>query len=319
MSARRRVRWGILGAASIALRRVIRAMQRCQSSEVAAIASRSQQKAEGAALAHNIPKAYGSYDALLADPTIEVIYNPLPNHLHVPWSIKALEAGKHVLCEKPLACSVADAQALHATRDLTGKKVGEGFMVLTHPRWLRTRELIRSGAIGALRAAEFTTSYFNRDPANVRNILEFGGGALLDIGCYSVVFSRFIFGTEPTRVFGAIERDPEMKIDRLTSAILEFPSGQSTFTCGTQMAYHQSAKFLGATGRIELEMPLNPPTDRPTQILIDDGRDAQGGGASFQNTPPAINLRSRPIYFRRLSWRAATFPCPLKNRCEPWR
>src|SRR6266568_9203238 len=208
-SMAKKVRWGILGAARIAVRKVIPGMQRGEWSEVAAIASRERRKAEDAAQALGIPKAYGSYEELLADPEIEAIYNPLPNHLHVPWSIKAAEAGKHVLCEKPLSVTVAEARTLLAARERCGVKIGEAFMVKTHPQWLRTRDLIRKGVIGELRAIVGVFSYFNRDAKNVRNITEWGGGAMLDIGCYPITTSRFIFGEEPVSVLALVERDPD--------------------------------------------------------------------------------------------------------------
>jgi predicted dehydrogenase len=268
----RKVRWGVLGVASIAVRRAVPGMQKGQWSEITAIASRDKNKAEEAARKLGIPKSFGSYEDLLADKEIDAIYNPLPHHLHVPWSIRAAEAGKHVLCEKPISTTVADAQELLRVRDRTGVKIGEAFMVRTHPRWLRTRELIRSGRIGQLRLISGVFSYFNRDPANIRNIPSVGGGALLDMGCYPITLSRFIFGEEPRRVLGMIERDPETEIDRLTSAILDFPSGQSTFTCGTQIVHFQRMQFLGTGGRIEIQFPINVPQVQPSHILIDDGK-----------------------------------------------
>jgi predicted dehydrogenase len=266
----------VLGVASIAVRRTIPGMQKGEWSEVTAIASRDLRKAEAAARTLGVARAYGSYEALLADPEIDAIYNPLPNDLHVPWSIKAAEAGKHVLCEKPLSTTVADSRRLLVVRDRTGVKIGEAFMVRTHPRWLRTRELIRSGCIGQLCSISGLFSYFNRDSANIRNIREAGGGALLDMGCYPITLSRFIYEQEPVRVFGDIERDPETRTDRLTSAILEFPSGQSTFTCGTQLVHFQRMQLLGTLGRMEIQYPINPPTDQPSHILIDDGKGSAG-------------------------------------------
>jgi predicted dehydrogenase len=247
-----KVRWGVLSTAHFGLTKAIPAMQRGEWSEVIAIASRDSSKAEEVAKSLDIRKAYGSYEELLADPEIEAIYNPLPNHMHVPWSIKAAKAGKHVLCEKPLSMSVAEARQLIAARDHSGVKIGEAFMVRTHPQWLRTRELIRSGRIGELRSIVGVFSYFNRDTKNIRNILELGGGALMDIGCYPITTSRFIFGEEPSRVMSLIQRDPDMKTDRLTSVILEFPSGQAVFTCSTQMVPYQRMQFLGTKGRIEI-------------------------------------------------------------------
>ncbi len=266
----KKVKWGVLGAASIAVRKVVPGMQKGAYGEIAAIASRDKKKAEEAARKLGIPKAYGSYEELLHDREIEAIYNPLPNHLHVPWSIKAAEAGKHVLCEKPVSMTMAEARTLLSARDRTGVKIGEAFMVKTHPQWLRTQEIIRGGGIGELRAIAGLFSYFNRDPSNVRHKAEWGGGGLLDIGCYPITMSRFIFAEEPVRVTGALERDPDFKTDRLASAILEFPSGQSSFTCGTQTAFFQRMHFLGTSGRVEIEIPWNAPNDRPCRIFIGD-------------------------------------------------
>jgi predicted dehydrogenase len=280
-----KVKWGVLGVASIAVRRVIPAMQAGEYSEIVGIASRDQKKAEEAARKLEIPKAYGSYEELLADPEIEAVYNPLPNHLHVPWSIKAAEAGKHVLCEKPISVTVAEAKTLLATRDRTGVKMGEAFMVKTHPQWLRTRELVRTGKIGELRAITGAFSYFNRDPTNVRNVAEWGGGGMLDIGCYPITMSRFIFGEEPTQAAGLIERDPDFKTDWLASVMLKFPSGQATFTCSTQLVPYQRMQFFGTEGRIEMEIPFNAPAERPTRILVDDGRDVFGGGVTTETFP----------------------------------
>jgi predicted dehydrogenase len=280
-----KVRWGVLGAASIAVRKVIPGMQKGAWCEIAAIASRDLAKAQSAASSLKIPKAYGSYEELLADPRIEAVYNPLPNHLHVPWSIKAAEAGKHVLCEKPIALNAAEAETLLAARDRAGVKIGEAFMVKTHPQWLRARELVREGRIGELRAIIGAFSYFNRNPSNVRHNPAWGGGGLMDIGCYPITMSRFMFGAEPVRACGVLERDPDFGTDRLTSAILDFPGGQSIFTCGTQNVPYQRMQFLGVKGRIEIEIPFNAPPDKPTRIFVDDGSDVGGGGIKTESFP----------------------------------
>jgi predicted dehydrogenase len=313
MTTQRKVKWGVLGAASIAVRKVIPAMQLGQWSEVAAIASRDLNKAEKAAQTLGIPKAYGSYEELLADPAIEAVYNPLPNHLHVPWSIKAAEAGKHVLCEKPLSLTVAEARTLLAARDRTGVKMGEAFMVWTHPQWLRTRELIRGGKIGTLKAITGAFSYFNRDAANVRNVVEWGGGGMMDIGCYPITKSRFVYGEEPTRVVGLIERDPEFKTDRLASAILDFPSGQATFTCSTQMVSYQRMQFFGTKGRIEIEIPFNAPRDRETRIFIDDGRDVFGGGVTTESFPICDQYTIQGDVFSRAVRGDGEVPVSIEN------
>ena len=280
-----KVRWGVLGVANIAVKQVIPAMQLGGWSEIAAISSRDIEKAERAAQTLGIPKAYGSYEELLHDDEIEAVYNPLPNHLHVPWTIKAAEAGKHVLCEKPIGLNAREAETLLAVRDRTGVKIQEAFMVRTHPQWLGVRDLIRSGRLGELRLVTGFFSYFNRDAGNVRNNPQIGGGALMDIGCYPINISRFIFADEPQRVLGLIDRDPEFGIDRLTSAMLEFANGQATFTCSTQLVPHQKVQILGTRGRIELEIPFNAPANRPARIFIDDGSDLTGGGIEMKEFP----------------------------------
>ncbi|MGB2620932.1 MAG: Gfo/Idh/MocA family oxidoreductase [Candidatus Acidiferrum sp.] len=281
----KKVKWGVLSTARIGVNKVVPGMQKGEWSEVVAIASREGKKAESVARKLRIPKAYWSYEELLADPEIEAIYNPLPNHLHVPWSILAAEAGKHVLCEKPISLTVEEARLLLDARNRTGVKIGEAFMVRTHPQWLRTRDLIRAGKIGELRAITGAFSYFNRDAANIRNVREWGGGGMYDIGCYPITMSRFIFGEEPSRVIGLVERDPEFKVDRLASVMMDFPTGQASFTCSTQMVAYQRMQFLGSKGRIEIEIPFNAPNDRPCRIFVDDGRDVFGGGVSVESFP----------------------------------
>jgi predicted dehydrogenase len=281
-----KLRWGVLSTAAIGLKKVIPAMQLGQYTSVTAIASRDLAKAQEAAATLNIPTAYGSYDELLADPDIDAIYNPLPNQLHVPWTIKAAEAGKHVLCEKPLSLTVAEAETLLSVRSRTGVKLGEAFMIRTHPQWLRVRELLDEGRIGELRSIFGFFSYFNIDPANIRNIADFGGGGLMDIGCYLIHTSRYAFAQEPTRVVALVDRDPQMHTDRLSSAILDFPGGgQSIFTCSTQLVPYQRVQFFGTRGRIEIEIPFNAPKDCPTHLFIDDGRDVFGGGITKETFP----------------------------------
>jgi len=267
------------------VRKVIPAMQHGQLTTVAAIASRDLAKAQRAARDLGIPKAYGSYEELLADPAIDAVYNPLPNQLHVPWTVRAAEAGKHVLCEKPLSLTAAEAETLLAVRSRTGVKIGEAFMIRCAPQWLRLGELLDQGRIGELRSVVGFFSYFNVDPANIRNQVESGGGALMDIGCYLIHSSRFAFRQEPTRVVARIERDPKMRTDRLTSAILDFPAGQSIFTCSTQLVLYQRIHFLGTGGRIEIEIPFNAPHDRPTRMFIDDGGDLTGKTITTETFP----------------------------------
>jgi predicted dehydrogenase len=272
----KKVRWGVLGAANIAVKKVIPSMQAGENCEITAIASRSLEKAKQAAKALNIPKFYGSYEELLADADIEAIYIPLPNDQHLEWASKAAQAGKHVLCEKPLGLNAAEVRRLIEIRDETGVKIQEAFMVRTHPQWLAVRDLIRTGRIGDLRTINCFFSYFNDDKSNIRNKSEMGGGALMDIGCYCINLSRFIFEDEPRKVVSLIERDAETGIDKLTSAMLDFPRGQAVFTCSTQLVPYQRLHFLGTKGRIEVEIPVNTPTDTPTRIYIDDGSDLYG-------------------------------------------
>jgi predicted dehydrogenase len=266
----RKIRWGILGVAKIATTKVIPAMQRSEHAEIAAIASRDLTKARAAASQLGIPQAYGSYEDLLYAPSIDAIYNPLPNHLHVPWSIRAAEAGKHVLCEKPIGLSVAETLDLIAARDKANVKIGEAFMARTHPQWLRAAAIVRSGRIGDLRVVSGHFSYFNRDPQNVRNIAEIGGGGILDIGCYPITFSRMMFSSEPSRVHAFLDRDPDFHTDRLASVILEFPQGHASFTCCTQLVPYQKMHIFGTKGHIEIEIPFNAPPDKPTRIFVND-------------------------------------------------
>jgi predicted dehydrogenase len=280
-----KVKWGVIGVAKIATEKVIPAMQRGEASEIAAIASRDLGKAQAAAKTLGIPRAYGSYEGLLADPEIEAIYNPLPNEGHVPWTLKALAAGKHVLCEKPVALDAEEARQLIDARKSSGKLVAEAFMVRFHPQWRRARELARDGTIGDAQAIQTFFTYRLMDPGNVRNRPP-GGGGLYDIGCYAILTARYIFGAEPTRVAATIDWCPNFKTDRLASALLEFPGGrQLTFTVGTQSSAHQRVTIMGDKGRIEVMIPFNAPIDRPTEIAIDDGSDLFGGGRRVETFP----------------------------------
>ncbi len=267
------LRWGILSTANIAVRKVIPGMQASPRSEVVAIASREAGRAEAAARALAIPRAHGSYEALLADPDIDAVYIPLPNHLHAEWAIAAARAGKHVLCEKPLAMTAAEAQQIvDAGRD-AGIVLMEAFMYRQHPSWVAVRELVASGRIGRLVAVDSWFSYHLQDPTNIRNIREVGGGALYDIGCYSVNLSRMLFGDEPQAVAATIVRDPGSGVDILTSAILTFAAGTATFTSATQVEPDQRVSIYGTAGRIEVEIPFNIPPDRPSRVFVIAGGD----------------------------------------------
>ncbi|HLK05821.1 MAG TPA: Gfo/Idh/MocA family oxidoreductase [Candidatus Acidoferrum sp.] len=313
MANHKKVKWGVLGVASIATRKVIPGMQKGVLSEITAIASRDLQKAEAAAKELGIPKAYGSYEELLADKEIEAVYNPLPNHLHVPWTIKAAEAGKHSLCEKPIALNAAEAETLLALRARTGVKIGEAFMVKTYPQWLRVRELVREGRIGELKSIVTVFSYFNRDPKNVRHKVEWGGGGLLDIGCYPITLSRWFYGEEPKRVTGTIENDPEFGTDRLASAVMEFSTGHSIFTCGTQTNYFQRMTLLGTKGRIDVEIPFNAPTDRPLPLTISDGMEFAGGKSVTEMIPSADQYTMQGDAFSLAIRENTEVPVPLED------
>lgn len=280
-----KVVWGVLSTAKIAREKVIPALQKSPLCEVRAIASRSLAAAREAADRLAIPKAYGSYKELLADPEIEAIYNPLPNHLHVPLTLQAAQAGKHVLCEKPAALDAAEAAQL---RDLPpGIHVMEAFMVRFHPQWLRARELVREGRIGEPRAIQVLFSYFNADPANTRNRQEIGGGALYDIGCYAIVAGRFLFGAEPRRAIALVDRDPTFRTDRTTSSLLDFSDGrQLAFTVSTQCVPYQRVQVCGTRGRIELQIPFNAPQGEGTRIFVDDGSTLDGSGIVTEILPP---------------------------------
>ena len=315
----KKLRWGVLGTASIGTRKVIPGMQQGQLTSVDAIASRDLDKARHAANALGISRAYGSYEALLADPEIDAVYIPLPNKLHVPWTIKAAEAGKHVLCEKPLSLTVAEAESLLAVRARTGVKIGEAFMIRTHPQWLRTRELIEQGRIGTLRAVMGGFSYFNDDPDNIRNRVESGGGALYDIGCYLIQAARIGFGGEPHRVVTSLERDPRFGVDRLTSALLEFDGGQTAFTCSMQLVPYQRVQFFGTTGRIEIEIPFNAPKDRPTRIFIDEGGDLFGAGITVEEFPVCDQYALQGDAFARAVFDGTEVPVPLEEAIRNMR
>jgi predicted dehydrogenase len=308
-----KLRWGVLSTANIGLKKVIPAMQLGQYTSVVAIASRDLARARAAATALGIPTAYGTYEELLADPDIDAIYNPLPNQLHVPWTIKAAEAGKHVLCEKPLSLTVAEAETLLAVRARTGVKIGEAFMVNCHPQWVRVRELLNEHRIGELRSIIGFFSYFSLDTTNYRAHVEFGGGGLMDIGCYLIHASRYAFAQEPTRVVGLINRDPQMQIDRLSSAILDFPNGQSIFTCGTQLVDYQRIHFLGDRGRIEIEIPFNAPPDRPTRLFIDMSGDLFGGGISTEIFPVCDQYTLQGDAFSKAVLDDTEVPVPVED------
>lgn len=273
------IKWGVLGCAGIAAKAVIPAIQSSRLGRVAAIASRDAEKASAMATRFGIEKSYGSYEDLLSDPDIDAIYNPLPNHLHVPMTIKALEHGKPVLCEKPIALNAAQASELAEAQKAANLPVAEAFMVRHHPQWKKARAMVAEGRLGDVRAIQTIFAYYLDDPKNVRNQADIGGGGLFDVGCYAINTARFLFGAEPLRAIALMENDPVFGTDRLTSGLLAFPEGrQLAFTCSTQLSLTQKVTVLGTRGRLEIPIPFNAPADQQTVLIFDDGRDLAGGG-----------------------------------------
>lgn len=268
-----KVRWGVLSTAAIGVDKVIPAMQRAELCDVVAIASRDASRASEVARALGIAHAYGSYEELLADPEIDAVYNPLPNHLHAEWTLRAAGAGKHVLCEKPLAMDAVEAERVVEGCREADVLLMEAFMYRLHPQWVRVRELVDQGRLGELMAIQSVFSYRNVDPANIRNVAAFGGGALMDIGCYPINVSRMMFGGEPDRVEAVIHRDPAFRTDVLVSAVMTFGDRQSTFTCSTVIEPDQRVHLIGTEGRLLVEIPFNIPPDRATRLLLTAGGD----------------------------------------------
>jgi len=305
----KKVRWGVLSTAKIGVEKVIPAMQRGEYSEIVAISSRSLARAQAAAKRLGIPRAYGSYEAMLADPDIDAVYNPTPNHLHVPLTLAALKAGKHVLCEKPIALDLAEARHLLAeTRKYPHLKVMEAFMYRFHPQWRLAKRLAKEGAIGELRTIHTFFSYYTVDPANVRHRPEWGGGGLMDIGCYAVSGPRFIFDTEPVRAVGILDYDPGFKVDRQASGMLDFGPTTATFTVGTQIAPYQRVHVVGTSGRIEIEIPFNAPTDVPTRVWV-----TRGDETEEVIIPTADQYRLQGDAFSRAILEDLPVPTPLED------
>ena len=306
-----KVRWGVLSTAAFGVNTFIPSLLKGELSELVAVASRSLESAQRVAHQFGVHSAYGSYEALIADPAIEVIYNPLPNDLHVPMTLLAARAGKHVLCEKPIAMNALQAQAL---REIKNVHIMEAFMVRFHPQWHRVRELLRSGALGEIRTLQTHFSYFNRDPNNIRNRPENGGGALYDIGCYAVVTGRYIFENEPTRVMCMMDRDPEFGIDRTVSAMLDYGYGrQQTFTVSTQATRSQSVQILGTRKRLKVDVPFNAPFDGPTKLFIDDAQDLSGKSAHMELISPANQYTLQCEVFSRVVRGQADLPYGVED------
>jgi len=298
MSGTKQIRWGVLSTAKIGREKVIPGIKSSQTGHVAAIASRGLKRAQDAADQLGIPKAYGTYEDLLADPDIDAIYNPLPNHLHVPLTLQAAAAGKHVLCEKPIALNANEARQLLRAQE--GRLIAEAFMVRAHPQWIRARDLVRSGELGELKAIQGFFSYFNADPANIRNNAEIGGGALLDIGSYTMLAGRYFFDAEPHRVVALIDRDPEFGTDRTTSAMLDFGQGrQSSFTVSTQLTPHQRFQLVGTKKRLELLVPVNAPQGGTAELRLDDGSRLGDGSAVRETIAPCDQYAEMADVFGR--------------------
>ena len=313
-AADQKVRWGVLGAARIAVQKVIPGTQRAGNAEVVALASRRPAAAAKAAADLDIPRHHGSYEALLADDGVDAVYIPLPNDAHVPWSLKALDAGKHVLCEKPLALSAAEAQTLaDAAAGRPELKVMEAFMYRLHPQWVRFKELIDGGAVGELKAIQSFFSYFNRNPDDIRNDPAKGGGGLMDIGCYQISLSRWLFGAEPDRVLGRIETDPDFGTDRTADGLLDFGSGTSSFTCSTQLVPYQRVNAFGTDGRAELEIPFNAPPDVPCVLWRQSGRSGEYAAPVREELPVADQYTVQAEAFGRAVLENLPVPTPLSD------
>jgi len=279
-SAMSTLRWGIMSTARIATEKVVPGIRRAARCEIVALASRDEERGRVVADRLDIPRVHGSYDALLADPEVDAVYIPLPNHLHADWSIAAARAGKHVLCEKPLAMSAADAE--HMIEVATEERVVlmEAFMYRLHPSWVAVRDLVAGGRIGRLVAVQSWFSYFNDDPANIRNIRQVGGGALYDVGCYCVNLSRMLFDAEPDDVQATIVRDPASGVDTLTSALLRFGDGIAGLSCSTRAEDDQRVHIYGSQGRISIGIPFNIPPDLPTEVYVTAGGDPPAAPAT---------------------------------------
>lgn len=312
------VRWGILSTAKIGLDRVLPGMRKSAWCELHAMGSRDAAKARRCADALGIPVVHDSYEALLADPQVEAVYNPLPNHLHVPLTLAAAAAGKHVLCEKPIALTAAEAEALLATKGRV--LVMEAFMVRFHPQWQRARELVRAGAVGRLRAIQMFFSYLNLDASNIRNRADVGGGGLYDIGCYPITAGRYFFEAEPLRAVALVDRDPGFRTDRLTSALVDFGEGRHLdFTVSTQCVRFQRLQLVGDGGRIEIRIPVNAPQGAATTIAIDDGSSLEGAGIRTETIPPSDQYELQGEAFSRAVRREIVLPWDVEDAIRGMR
>ena len=287
------VRWGVLGAAAIARSRVLSAMAAAPSVELTALASRSLPTATEVCGEFGIARSYGSYDALLADPDIDAVYIPLPNHLHCEWAAAAMEAGKHVLCEKPLCLTVEEIARLVEVRDRTGRHIEEAFVYRNHPQWAAVDDLLRAGTIGDVRGVHATMALQLLDPDDIRNDPARGGGSLHDMGGYVISACTMILGRSPVRVVAALDFDPILGIDRLSTAVLDFGDAHAAVTVSTQSGpagrgSHQQLSVLGSTGWLQLDYPLAHAMATPCHVLVGDELSV-GGLASSTITFDPVN------------------------------
>ncbi len=307
-----KIRWGIISTAKIGVKQVIPAMQKCEYAEITAISSRNLESAKKAATELNIPKAYGSYEELFDDPEIDAIYNPLPNHMHLEWTEKAIRAGKHVLCEKPLVLTTDEVKQLMKLRDEFSVKVGEAFMVHTHPQWVDAVKRIGRGKLGKFKIVQGFFSYYNVDENNIRNIKEYGGGAMWDIGCYPIHTSRFVFGDDPVRVAAQVSYDPKFDTDILSSVLMEFPSGQASFHVSTQLVPYQRMSFFGDKKRLDIEIPFNAPNNKPCRLFINEGIFSQVKEEEI-SYPVCDQYQVQGDAFSRAILEDTEVPVPLEN------
>ena len=303
------IKWGILSTAKIGRNHLIPAIQSSKNGTVHAIASRDSDKAQKTSEELEIPVSYGSYEELLEDDSIDAIYNPLPNHLHVPWTINAMEAGKHVLCEKPIALDADEANALlKKTESFPDIKVMEAFMYRFHPQWIQAKEWVDQQEIGTLQSIQSVFSYYTDDPDNIRNQPNMGGGGLMDIGCYCISLSRFLLSNEPDSIFGEIDIDPDFGVDRKASGILTFSDITSTFTCSTRMQNYQKVLIFGTDGMIEIEAPFNPVANQPVTLFL-----TRNGNREAITIPSSDHYKLQVEAFCDAILNDAEVPTPLED------
>ncbi|MFO8001862.1 MAG: Gfo/Idh/MocA family oxidoreductase [Marinilabilia sp.] len=267
----KKLKIGILGTSNHYMKRIVLPLKETQYCESYAIGSRDIEKAAGLAREFDLPLWYGSYEAVLKDGDVDMIYIPLPNHMHKEWVDRSLEEGKPVLCEKPLGMNTQEAMEMVDKSRETNVPLMEGFMYMFHPMWQHARDIVRTGQIGGIQYIHTSFSYNNPSPQNIRNIPEYGGGALMDIGCYAISVPRFIMGAEPERVMSFISHHPEFGTDMHTSGILDFGGPRATFAVSTASQPFQRVDIVGSSGSITVHVPFNTYVDVPAVITVTDG------------------------------------------------